>query len=148
MGSKELARVKRQEDGFLKPFESLDRVFEDLSTFPLTDIGKTGMSAVDMKETEKEILLSVDLPGVDKKDIKLDINDNSITISCERNEEKEEKNKGGYRIRETRYGRFYRSFPLPAEVKARESKASYKNGVLKVTLQKQNPGTSHQITIE
>jgi len=146
MGTRNIIPFKRQEDSFLQPFESLDRVFEDL--FPLSGIGTTKLPAVDLKETEKEIILSVDLPGVDKKDIKLDLTEDSVAISCERNEAKEEKGKDGYHLKEQRYGRYYRSFALPSAVKTKESKAVYKNGVLKLTLQKQNPSTSQHINIE
>jgi len=147
MGTKNLIPFERQEDSFLKPFESIDRVFEDIFSFPLSGEGGTRIPAVDLKETENEIIVSVDLPGVDKNDIKLDLTEDSLAISYERSQEKEEKSKNGYHMKEQRYGRFYRSFTLPATVKAKESKAAYKNGVLKIILQKQNPSTSHHITI-
>lgn len=146
MGTKNMIPFKRQEDSFLKPFESIDRVFEDL--FPLSGIAMTQLPAVDLKETDKEIMLSVDLPGVDKKDIKLDLTEDSVAISCERSETKDETGKGGYHLHQHRYGRYSRSFALPSAVKTKESKAVYKNGVLKVTLQKQKPSTSQHIDIE
>lgn len=148
MKTKNLLPFKRQEDSFLKPFESIDRALEDLFSMPVSMTGISKMPAVDMKETEKEIIVSVDLPGVDKKDIKLDLTENSLAISCERNESREEKEKGGYHMKEQIYGRFYRQFNLPAAVNTKDARASYKNGVLKINLQKQKPAAKHQITID
>lgn len=148
MKNKNLPSNKLQRDNFFSPFESIDRAFDDLLSFPTSASSLIKSPAVDMKETEKDIIVSVDLPGVDKKDIKLDLTEDSIAISCERSESKEENGKGGYHIKEQRYGKFYRSFSLPAPIKTKDSKASYKNGVLTITLPKQKPSTVHRINID
>jgi len=148
MGMKDLIPFKRREETFLEPFDSIDKAFEDLFAFPDIGTEKIQAPAVDIKETEKEIIVSADLPGIDKKDIKLDLTGNSLSISCERKEEKEEKDKGGYRMKETRYGKFYRAFALPAAIKEKETKAVYRNGVLKITMQKQKQNDSRRISIE
>ena len=145
MNSKNIVPLARSAAA-LRPFESLGRVFEDLFDLPLT--GGTQTPQIDIKETDKTVEVSVALPGVDKKDISLDLTENSLAISCERREEKEKKGEGGYTLREQSYGRFYRAFTLPAPVKTGEAKASYKDGALKITMPKQKTGKARQITIE
>lgn len=147
MGNKDIANLEKRPAAALRPFESLGRVFEDLFDLPLAG-GGANSPQIDIKETDKEIQVSVALPGVEKKDINLDLTENSLAVSCERREEKEEKGAGGYRLKEQSYGRFYRSFTLPAPVKTGEAKAVYKDGALKITMPKQKTGQGRQITIE
>lgn len=130
----------------LRPFESLGRAFEDLFDLPLA--GGVQSPQIDIKETDKSVEVSVALPGVEKKDISLDLTENTLAISCERREEKERKDEGGYRLREQSYGRFYRSFTLPAPVKTGEAKAAYKDGALRITMPKQKTSKARQINIE
>jgi len=130
----------------LRPFESLGRVFEDLFDLPLAGGAQTPQ--IDIKETEKSVEVSVALPGVEKKDINLDLTENTLAISCERREAKETKGDGGYTLREQSYGRFYRSFALPAPVKTGEAKAVYKDGALRIVMPKQKTGRGRQITID
>lgn len=129
----------------LRPFENLGQVFEDLFDLPASS---ARTPQIDIKETDKTVEVSVALPGVKKEDINLDLTENTLAIECERREEKEEKGEGGYRVREQSYGRFYRSFSLPASVKTGEAKAVYKDGALKITMPKQKSGKARQITIE
>ncbi|MEW5905664.1 MAG: Hsp20/alpha crystallin family protein [Elusimicrobiota bacterium] len=126
-------------------FDSLGRVFEDLF-----DLAPSGPNApqIDIKETDKTVEVRAALPGVEKKDINIDLTENALAISCERREEKEEKGKGGWLRREQSYGRFYRSFTLPAPVKTGEAKAEYRDGVLKLTMPKQKAGKGRRIDIE
>ena len=130
----------------LRPFESLGLVFEDLFDLPLA--GGVSSPQIDIKETDKSVEVSVALPGVEKKDINLDLTENTLAISCERREAKETKGEGGYRLREQSYGRFYRSFALPAPVKPGEEKAAYKDGALRIVMPKQKTGRGRQITID
>jgi len=103
---------------------------------------------IDIEETEKEIIVSAEMPGVDKKDIKVDLNDDRITISFEKKENRDEKKGKTYRLIEQSYGKFTRSFTLPAPVKSENAKAEYKNGILKLTLLKQKETKIHQIKID
>ena len=89
----------------------------------------------DVVETDGSYEIHVALPGLEKKDINLDINEGVITISGERKFENEEKGKNFYSV-ETRYGTFSRSFNIPELVDAEKIEASYKNGILKVDLPK------------
>lgn len=147
MGNKDIANLEKRAAATLRPFDSLGRAFEDLFDLPLMRDG-TNTPQIDIKETDKEIQVSVALPGVEKKDINMDLTENSLAISCERREEKEEKGAKGYRLKEQSYGRFYRSFTLPAPVKTGEAKAVYKDGALKITMPKQKPGPGRRVTIE
>ncbi len=89
---------------------------------------------VDVKEKDKEYLLEVEIPGVDKEDISLEIRDDILTISAERKEEINEESEN-YIRKERRYGSFKRSFYLD-NVDQEKIKAKFKNGVLKVKLPK------------
>ncbi len=91
----------------------------------------------DIKETEKEYLVSIDLPGFAKEDIKADIKDGYINISATRNSDKSEKDKEGkYIYRERFVGTCQRSFYVGEGVTEKDIKAEFKDGVLKVTIPK------------
>ncbi len=91
--------------------------------------------SIDIKETDKEIIVKADLPGMDIKDIDVSIDSDSLIIKGERRFDKEEKEKDYVRV-ERSYGSFYRSFTIGVPVKEDEIKASYKNGVLDVIVPK------------
>ncbi|MDO8803844.1 MAG: Hsp20/alpha crystallin family protein [Elusimicrobiota bacterium] len=132
----------------LRPFESLGSVFEDMLELPMVEEKAIYMPPVDIRETDKTIEVSVELQGFDKKDINLYLTEDTLAISCERREENNEKDAGGYRLQEQSYGRFYRAFTLPAAIKTGDTKAVYKNGMLRIAMQKQKPGRYHQLKVE
>lgn len=102
---------------------------------------------VDVEETDSHYLLSFDLPGVKKDDVKIEVRDNQLIVSGERKQERREKTKG--RINEERvYGSFMRSFALPTNVDANKVDASYDNGVLQVQLPKTAVSQAKQIPIK
>lgn len=90
---------------------------------------------LDMKDTDEALLISADLPGVELKDIDISINEDTLCIKGEKRTEKEEKDKGYYRM-ERSYGSFHRLLPLPCSVDKDNVAATLKNGVLKITLPK------------
>ena len=97
----------------------------------------TGFGRLDVKEQDKQYIVSVDLPGVEKEDIHLDCNDEHLTIECERkNEVKEEDKKTNYCYIERSFGSFQRSIKLPDNIDIDNINAEYTNGVLHVTLPK------------
>jgi len=102
---------------------------------------------VDIEETDKEIIVTAELPGMSKEGIKVDIQDNTLTISGEKKQEKEAKERNYYRL-ERRYGSFQRSFMIPAEIDRDKVKASYRNGVLKVVLPKTEESQTRRIAVE
>lgn len=91
----------------------------------------------DIYETDKEIVAEIDLPGVDKKDIKVNVTEGSIEVKAEKKKEtkQEGKKKGMFRL-ERSFAGFYRRFPLPNNVDADKANAEYREGVLKVTVPK------------
>ena len=114
-----------------------DRIFDSMFTndLPRFSSTKSWMLAVDVNETETEFFLSADMPGLDKKDVSVDIHDGVITTKGERAIDNE-KSTDGYRIRERQLGSFNRSFRLPDNVNEDKVAAKFKNGVLTVTLPK------------
>ena len=94
------------------------------------------MPAVNVKEDDKQFSLELAVPGMDKKDLKIDINEDVLTISSESKHESEE-NKNGYKRKEFSYSSFCRSFYIPENVNRDNIEANYKDGILTVGLPKQ-----------
>jgi len=90
---------------------------------------------VNVSETDKEIKVSAELPGMDEKDIDVSLTRDTLTIKGEKKEEKEDKGKDYYRM-ERSYGSFTRAISLPIEVDTDKAKATFKKGVLQVVLPK------------
>ncbi|MFQ6606769.1 MAG: Hsp20/alpha crystallin family protein [Fidelibacterota bacterium] len=111
----------------------LDEFFEN-SWFPTFNLASWS-PAVDIEEREKEYVLTADVPGLNKKDVKVTVRDGILTISGDRKDEKKEE-KGNYYYRERRIGSFCRSFRLPEGVNEDEIQAKFKNGILTVNLPK------------
>ena len=114
-----------------------DRIFDSMFSHDLPRFSstKSWMLAVDVNETKTEFSLSADMPGLDKKDISVDIHDGVITIKGERVIDNE-KSTDGYQIRGRQLGSFNRSFRLPDNLNEDKVAAKFKNGVLTVTLPK------------
>lgn len=102
--------------------------------------------AGDVYEDEKKITVRLEVPGMDKDDIKIEVRDNALIVSGEKRFERESES-GRYRVLQCAYGSFDRVVPLPAAVLADQTKASYKNGVLKIELPKAQPGKSNRVEI-
>ncbi|MFQ5867817.1 MAG: Hsp20/alpha crystallin family protein [bacterium] len=103
--------------------------------------------AVDVVEEADRFVVKADLPGLEKDDVKVSVEDDVLLIQGEKKTEKETK-KDDYYYSERTYGSFYRSIPLPASVTGDKVKASYKKGVLEVSLPKSEQTKSKQIDIE
>ena len=114
-----------------------DRIFDSMFTHDSQrlSLAQSCMPAVDVTETETEFLLSADMPGLDKKDMSIDIHDGVITIKGESAIDNE-KSTDDYRLRERQLGSFNRSFRLPDNVNEVKVAAKFKNGVLMITLPK------------
>ena len=102
---------------------------------------------VDINETDKEVTLDVELPGLEKKDVKVEVQDNTLKISGEHTNEKKADDKY-WRRTERNYGKFERTFTLSDEVDENKITAKYKNGVLSLTLQKTEKALPKEITVE
>jgi len=103
--------------------------------------------AVDIRETEDALNMHVELPGIDKKDITIEVKDGVLSISGERRYEKDVNEENVHRI-ERAYGRFTRSFSLPRNVNADAVEASMKDGVLHVRLPKLDSAKPKAIAIK
>jgi len=123
--------------------EEFDRWFERLFEEVLPPVRRRAPRAeavaitpcVDVYETEKEVVVKAELPGLTKKDVEVQATEDSVTIRGEFKKDEEVSEEGYYR-RERRFGRFERMIPLPAEVKPEEAKAKFENGVLEIRLPK------------
>jgi HSP20 family protein len=93
---------------------------------------------VNVSETEHEVKVTAELPGLDEKDVEVTLDENAVTIKGEKKEEHEEKTEHSYHL-ERSYGTFQRTIPLPAHVLGDQAKAGFKKGVLTVTLPKAAP---------
>ena len=116
------------------PFYMPD-IFED-SLIPVLSKGNSFKPAVNIREDDKNYVLDFAIPGIDKKDLKIDMNEDTLTISSETKNETEE-NKEDYRRKEFSYRAFSRSFNIPENVNREKIEANYKDGILTVSLPKQ-----------
>src|SRR6476661_2261290 len=125
----------------------IDRLFEGLAWnfagFPSRDV----MPSMDLSETDKEIEITAELPGLEEKDIQLNVADNVLTIRGEKKNEREESKKD-YHMVERSYGSFTRAVQLPEGVNADGIKAVMSKGVLKVTVPKPVPAQTKKIDIK
>ncbi len=112
---------------------SFNNLFND--SFFKTASDESWYPAVDILNEKDHVALSVELPGIEKEDISINIENNVLTITGERKYENEE-NKDNYCRKERRYGSFKRSFSLSDDILSDDVQADFKNGVLKVTLKK------------
>jgi len=102
--------------------------------------------AVDIYEDEKKVVLKLEVPGMEEKDLDVSVENNVLTVKGERKFEKEEKEENFHRI-ERRYGSFFRAFTLPQTVDAEHIKADYHAGVLKLELTKKPEAQPKQIKV-
>jgi HSP20 family protein len=102
--------------------------------------------AVDVYEDEKKVVLKLEVPGIEEKDLDVSVENNTLTVKGERKFEKEEKEENFHRI-ERRYGSFYRAFTLPSTVDTEHIAAKYEAGVLKLELTKKPEAQPKQIKV-
>jgi HSP20 family protein len=118
--------------------ERMNRLFEDMAASRGEDKDITTSAwapAVDIYETENEVVLTAEIPGIEEKDIDIKVEDNTLTLKGERKFEKEAKEENYHRI-ERAYGSFFRSFTLPSYVDQDKVEAEHENGVLKIRMPK------------
>ena len=117
-----------------RPFY-MPNIFDD-DFFPVLSNRTSSMPAVNIREDEKNYIIDLAIPGINKKDLKIDMNEDVLTISSEIKNESEE-SKDGYKRKEFSYSSFCRSFYIPENVNRDKIDANYKDGVLSVELPKQ-----------
>jgi HSP20 family protein len=144
-GTKELVRAEKPR--FVTPFEEMEKWLEESWMRPFSMLRSplwTGLRAteledfsptVDVYEEGKDAVVRADLPGVKKDDLAIDVSDNMLTLSGEKRHEDKVEKKDYYRY-ESSYGRFSRSFELPAGMDMEKAKAHFENGVLEIRIPK------------
>jgi HSP20 family protein len=131
------ARSGGEDDPIATMRREMDRLFDSFSRgWAMPAVASGFLSPkVDVAETEKGLEISAELPGVDQKDIQLDLADGVLTIKAEHKEEKEEKDeKKHYHLVERSHGSYMRRFAIPFEPDADKVNASFDKGVLQVTV--------------
>ena len=146
--------LTRKEPAVESPFrmmerfaDEMDRVFDDFGfgrgwlaprlgaspARPLFTAAEEWLPEIEMLQRNEELVVRADLPGLTKDDIKIEITEDAIAIQGERKRETEEEKAGVYRSERT-YGSFYRRLPLPEGAMTDQAKATFKDGVLEVTM--------------
>lgn len=146
-GKKSLPVRREEEHPFYSLQREMNRLFDDfLSDFSLMPFGegegrfKTFTPCIDVTEDDEAIHVKAEVPGMTEKDIDVSLTSDFLTIKGEKSEETEDKKRDYYR-KERSYGSFQRVVPLPEEIDTEKAEASFKNGVLNITLPK-IPGAS------
>jgi HSP20 family protein len=140
---REVASGRAAMDHSLVAFQrEINRLFDDfwrdfdLPMFGRAERGRGFITPkVDVSEDEKEIVVAAELPGLDEKDLEVTMSDNALIIKGEKKGEHEERERG-YTYRERSYGAFQRAIPLDADILADQVAATFKNGLLTITLPK------------
>jgi HSP20 family protein len=133
---------RRPGEDLLYPLERMERdmrrMLEDFWMAPFGEAGRWGeafIPSIDVKEQENDIVVSAELPGLDSKDVDVEVTQDSVRIAGEKKQEAEKEEKGYYR-RESCSGSFERIIDLPTLVDEDKAEAQFSNGVLKITLPK------------
>lgn len=158
-GRNRMPERRRERDPFLELQHEMNRLFDDFfgdfGLAPRHEWDESGVNLaaftprVDVSESDKEVKISAELPGMDEKDIAVEMDDKTVTIHGERKGEHEEEDQSWYR-REQSYGSFQRVVPLPADVNGEEAKAKFKKGLLTIVLPKREQAQPNRrsVTIE
>lgn len=115
--------------------EAMDHLFDDAFTRPLTLRDGWSAPAIDMYQTDDEIVVKASLPGVKADEVQINITGEILTLKGETRQADEKKDKA-WHMREQRWGAFERAIALPTEVVADKAKAEFENGILTITLPK------------
>lgn len=134
------------------PFAGLQKEMDDLLSRFQADWGGEGLPAIsvpaaDLSETDDALQIRMDMPGLKAEEINIEVSGNTIRVSGEHKEEKEEKGKTYHRV-ERRSGSFARALTLPAAVKEDKVTAECKDGVLTITLPKTETAKTHRVTVK
>ena len=127
--------------------DAMDRLFDDAFTRPLSGRDGWSVPAVDMYQTDDEIVVKAALPGIKADEVQINITGEVLTLKGEVKQEEEKKEKA-WHIREQRYGSFERSVVLPTDVVADKAKAEFEDGILTITLPKADEVKPRTITVK
>ena len=132
---------------FMTLREAMDHLFNDAFTRPLSLRDGWNVPAVDMYQTNDELVVKASIPGFKAEDVQINVTGDILTIRGEVKQEEEKKDRA-WHIREQRWGTFERAIPLPTEVIADKAKAEFENGILVVTLPKAEEVKPKTITVK
>jgi HSP20 family protein len=127
--------------------EAMDRLFNDAFTFPNGDGSGLQIPAVDLYQTDDEVVVKATIPGFKADDVHISVTGDMLTLKGEYNEKEDAKEKA-YHMREQRYGAFERSINLPVRVVADKAKAEFEDGILTVSLPKAEEVKPKTITVK
>jgi len=127
--------------------DAMDRLFDDAFTRPLSLKDTWSVPAIDMYQTDDEIVVKAALPGIKSDEVQINITGEVLTLKGEVKQSEEKKEKA-WHIREQRYGSFERSVVLPTDVVADKAKAEFENGILTITLPKADEVKPRTITVK
>ena len=122
-----------------KVFDPFDRLFGNSFLDILSPDVTSTVPSVNIKEKENEYCVEMAVPGMKKEDFNIELEENVMTISCEKESENEEKEEGDFSRREYNYSSFSRSFTLPKNANGDQVTARYEDGMLHVNIAKQEP---------
>ncbi|MDY6969594.1 MAG: Hsp20/alpha crystallin family protein [Spirochaetota bacterium] len=130
--------------------QDLSKVFDDFFSLKPTNLFQSEwMPNIDVEEDENTIHVKAEMPGIDEKDISVNLENNILTLKGEKNEEKEEKSKDKkYHYSERKFGSFSRSITLPENIKTDTIEATFKKGILKIEIPKDETKKSNKIQVE
>lgn len=127
------------------PMSMFDQLFGNAGTRNSASLMRA--PETDVVETEREIRVLVEMPGLKRENIEVDVENNVLTIRGEKREERTEGQEGRYHLAERRWGTFARSFVLPRDVDADNIQASFENGVLTVSIPKSEKARRRKIDV-
>jgi len=127
--------------------DAMDRLFDDAFTRPLSTRDGWSVPAIDMYQTDDEIVVKAALPGIKADEVQINVTGEVLTLKGETKHEEEKKEKA-WHIREQRYGSFERSVVLPTDVVADKAKADFEDGILTITLPKAEEVKPKDISIK
>lgn len=134
----EIRRMQNYMEQMFRTFPALESRFGTGTFSPLTDVA----------EEDNKVIITTDLPGIEKENVELDLRDNVLVINAGKGKEEEAEKEEGYFRKERAFMRYYREIPLPDGVTEEGATAQLKNGVLTVTLPKIKSVTGKRIQIE
>jgi len=127
--------------------EAMDHLFDDAFTRPLTLRDGWSVPAVDMYQTDEEVVVKASIPGFKADDVQINVTGEILTLRGEVKQEEEKQDKA-WHIREQRWGSFERALALPTDVIADKAKAEFENGILTITLPKAEEVKPKTITVK
>ena len=141
----------------LSPFDEMDKLFDQYLLKPWSPFKfempewstslQKNVPRVDIMENDSKVVVTAEIPGVDKKDLDISITENTIYIKGHTMDEKKEED-GVYYRREIKRGSFVRTLSFPCDVESSKAKASFKDGVLEVTIPKMKESYRHKVEIK